>query len=89
MLKISRQRVVATWAVSLDGKHYRVVREYDHREYDPIYDTSVKGPRLDWRVFSHKFNHEHECDPTKPTYKRVLAAMIEHDPSLEWRETRS
>ena len=84
---INSSRIVRTYSVEVEGKHYRVVHTSWTRppSKPPVYWSSEQvktwvAPPTEgesWAVYSTVGIHSgvHECAPEKPTYKRVVAAV--------------
>jgi hypothetical protein len=63
-------RASATFHVEVDGKDYQVT----HARWNA---SRWQAAGEHWRVLSRVGIHgaAHECDPAKPTFKRVIAAV--------------
>jgi hypothetical protein len=68
---INRVDRVTTYFATVKGTEYKAV----HRAWGSAGPQHPAGER--WHVWSHQGSHRYqrECDPEKPTYKRVVAAV--------------
>ena len=70
------------WAITLDGKFYRVTRRIMTDHYHGHGAKAESKVWIDWRVFAQRGVHgERECDETKPTFKRVVEAVEDAFPT--------
>jgi hypothetical protein len=65
--KIEARIEITQWDVLVDGKAYRVRRQFNHTGWD---EGSVR-----WTVHSTGGNQTRWCDPDKSTFKKVVRAV--------------
>jgi hypothetical protein len=69
MSAVTFKRVTHVYAIALDDKEYKVTHESWR-------GTAWQQQGEQWEVLSYRGNHATAyCDPDKPTYKRVVAAV--------------